>query len=67
MIRNLKVLLAAAMALAAFGAFSASSAQAVETEFHCEVAPCSFTLKTDPARGNSASRVRHLEYCGRKC
>jgi hypothetical protein len=45
MIRNLKVLLAAAMALAAFGAFS-STAHAAE-EFHCSVAPCTATLLPD--------------------
>ena len=38
MIRNLKVLVAAAMALAAFGVFSASGAQAAE--FHCSAEPC---------------------------
>jgi hypothetical protein len=49
MTRNLKVLLAAAMALAAFGAFSAAGAQAAE--FHCDPAAgttsCFFTLKPD--------------------
>jgi hypothetical protein len=45
MIRNLKVLLAAAMALAAIGAFSASAAQAhTPAQFHCHVAPCAVTV-----------------------
>ena len=45
MIRNLKALLAAALALTAFGALAAS-AQAAD-EFHCSVEPCRLTLKTD--------------------
>jgi hypothetical protein len=45
MIRNLKVLLAAAMALAAFGAIAASGASAAE--YHCTVEPCRVTLKPD--------------------
>jgi hypothetical protein len=45
MIRNLKVLLAAAMALAALGAIAASGASAAE--YHCTVEPCRFTLKPD--------------------
>jgi hypothetical protein len=50
MIRNLKVLLAAAMALAAFGALSAGAAHAAE-EFHCQVgvAPCTWTATQDGA------------------
>ena len=48
MIRNLKVLLGAAMVLAAFGAFSASGAQAhTPAEFHCHVEPCAATLEAD--------------------
>jgi hypothetical protein len=47
MIRNLKVLIAAAMVLGAFGAFNASGAQAAE--FHCSVEPCTATLKPDGA------------------
>jgi hypothetical protein len=46
MIRNLKVLLAAAMALAAFGALSAT-AHAAEEKFHCSVEPCTATLGPD--------------------
>jgi hypothetical protein len=45
MIRNLKVLLAAAMALAALGAIAASGALAAE--YHCTVEPCRVTLKPD--------------------
>jgi hypothetical protein len=55
MIRNLKVLLAAAMALAAFGALSASAAQAAP-EFHCSVEPCTVTLSTD-GTGTTAHHV----------
>jgi hypothetical protein len=47
MIRNLKVLIAAAMALMAIGAVSASGAQAAE--FHCSVQPCQLKLKPDGA------------------
>jgi len=46
MIRNLKVLVAAAMALAAFGVLNASGAQAA-AEFHCSVEPCVGVLKPD--------------------
>ncbi len=45
MIRNLKILTAAAMALAAFGALSATAHAA--DEFHCSVAPCTLTLAPD--------------------
>jgi hypothetical protein len=51
MIRNLKVLLAAAMALTAFGALSAT-AHAVE-QFHCSVKPCTMTLNPDGAGATS--------------
>ena len=53
MIRNLKVLVAAAMALAAFGVFSASGAQAAE--FHCSTEPCTGTLKPDETAGTKTS------------
>jgi hypothetical protein len=49
MIRNLKILIAAGMALAAFGAISASSAQA--SEDHCSVEPCTITVKPDGTPG----------------
>ena len=48
MIRNLKVLIAAAMVL---GAFSASGAQAAE--FHCGVVNCVFTTSPDGTVGTS--------------
>ena len=54
MIRNLKVLFAAAMALAAFGAFS-SSAHAAEELFHCTVAPCTATLAADETAGTTTA------------
>jgi hypothetical protein len=49
MIRNLKILIAAAMALAALGAISASGAQAAE--LHCGVEPCTVTVKPDGTPG----------------
>jgi len=55
MIRNLKVLLLAAMAMAAFGALNASGAQAAE-EFHCSVSPCRFQLNPD-GTGTTAHHV----------
>jgi hypothetical protein len=56
MIGNLKVLLAGAMALAAFGALSASAAHAVGEKFHCSVAPCTLTLNPD-STGVTAHQV----------
>jgi hypothetical protein len=53
MIRNLKVLMLAAMALAAFGVLGASGAQA--KEFHCSVEPCTATLKPDGAVGSKTA------------
>lgn len=47
MIRNLKVLMLAAMALTVISASSASGAQAAE--FHCSVELCRLTLKPDGA------------------
>ncbi len=54
MIRNLKVLLLSAMALAAFGAVSAGAAHAAE-EFHCQagVTPCTITASQDGAAGSA--------------
>ncbi len=49
MIRNLKILIASAMALAAFGAISASGAQAAEG--HCGVEPCTISIKPDGTPG----------------
>ena len=54
MIRNLKILLAAAMALSALGAIGASGAQAAN-EFHCSVEPCIVTMKPDGAVPNKTS------------
>jgi len=57
MIRNLKILIAAAMALTALGIVGASGAQAAgEGKFHCSVEPCSFTVKAD-GTGKTAHHV----------
>lgn len=58
MLRNLKILLAAAAALTALGAIGASGAQAAE--FHCAVEPCRYTLKPD-GTGKTAHQVMILE------
>ena len=58
MIRNLKVLLAAALALAAVGAISASAAQAAE--FHCSVEPCRYRATPD-GTGSTAHHVFIVE------
>jgi len=47
MIRNLKVLLLAAMALTAFGALNAAGAHAAEEKFHCSVEPCRVRVGPD--------------------
>jgi len=54
MIRNLKVLIAAAMALMAFGALSAT-AHAAEEKFHCSVEPCRATLFPDETVGTTTA------------
>jgi hypothetical protein len=59
MIRNLKVLMLAAMALAAIGVVNAAGAQAA-VEFHCSVSPCTATLKTD-GTGKTAHHVYVLK------
>ena len=57
MIRSLKILLAAAMALSALGAIGASGAQAAN-EFHCSVEPCTVTIKPDgPVPNKTAHHV----------
>ncbi len=58
MIRNLKVLLAAAFALTALGAIAASAHAA--DEFHCSVEPCRGTLKPD-GTGKTAHHVFVIE------
>jgi hypothetical protein len=55
MIRNLKVLIVAAMALGAFGALGASGAQAAEPLFHCSSEPCTLTLKPDGTVGTKTA------------
>jgi hypothetical protein len=57
MIRNLKILTAAAMAMTAFAALGASSVQAAE--FHCTVEPCQVTMKAD-GTGKTAHHVIFL-------
>jgi len=58
MFRNLKVLLAAALALTAFGAIAASAH--AEDEFHCSANPCRGTLSTD-GTGKEAHHVFIIE------
>ena len=53
MIRNLKVLAAAAMALASLGALAAS-AHAAEETFHCSVEPCRIRV-----RGDGSGKTQH--------
>ena len=53
MIRNLKTLMLAAMAVMVFGVVAASSAHAAEEKFHCSVAPCTVTLKPDGTGTNT--------------
>jgi hypothetical protein len=47
MTRNLKALLAAAMALAAFGAIGVTGASAAGEQFHCEIEPCRIRASQD--------------------
>jgi hypothetical protein len=54
MIRNLKILFGATLAVAAFGAIGASGAQAAE--FHCSVEPCRFRLNSD----GTADKAHHV-------
>ncbi len=58
MIRNLRILVVAAMVLAAFGAISATGAQAAK--FHCSLAECRLTPKTD-GTGKQAHHVFIVE------
>jgi hypothetical protein len=59
MTRNLKILGAAALALAAFGAFGAPGAQATD-ELHCSINPCKFAAKQD-GTGTTAHQVFIVE------
>ncbi len=54
MIRNLKILMLAAMAVAALSAVGASSAQAAQ--FHCSIASCTVTVRQD-GTGKTAHQV----------
>jgi hypothetical protein len=47
MTRNLKALLAAAMALAALGAIGVTGASAAGEQFHCEIEPCRIRASQD--------------------
>jgi hypothetical protein len=58
MIRNLKILIAAAMALAALGAISASGAQAAEG--HCSVELCKVTIKPDGTPGPNGKTAHQV-------
>ncbi len=58
MIRNLKILIAAAMALAAFGAISASGAQAAE--FHCGAEPCTVEVLPDGIPGPTGKTAHQV-------
>ncbi len=60
MVRNLKALSIAAMALTAFGALAATSARAAEEKFHCSVEPCTLTLQKD-GTGTTAHHVFALK------
>ncbi len=58
MIRTLKILVAAAMALAAVGAIGASGVQAAE--FHCGVQPCTMTVKPDGKPGPTGKTAHQV-------
>ncbi len=58
MIRNHKILLAAAMALMAFGALGASGAQAAE--FHCSVEPCAVKVLPDGKPGPTGKTAHQV-------
>jgi hypothetical protein len=59
MVRNFKILVAAALALTALGAMGASGAQAAE-KFHCSVAPCTYTARED-GEGKTGHQVFIVE------
>jgi len=54
MIRNLKALIGAAIALTIFGNLS-GNAQAAEEKFHCSVEPCRATLAPDETAGTATA------------
>jgi len=56
MIRNLKALIAAAMALTALGVGALDAQAAGEGKFHCSVEPCNLTVKAD-GTGKNAHHV----------
>jgi hypothetical protein len=63
MTRNLKVLLAAAMALAAFGAVGVTGASAAGEQFHCEIEPCRIRASQD-GTGKTGHQVFNVEEGG---
>jgi hypothetical protein len=58
MIRNLKIAITAAMALAALGAIGVSGAQAAEG--HCSVEPCTITVKPDGTPGPTGKTAHQV-------
>ncbi len=58
MFRNLKILIAAAVALAAFGAIGVSGAQAAE--LHCGVEPCTINVRPDGTPGPTGKTAHHV-------
>ena len=63
MTRNLKLLMAAALALVAFGAIGVAGAQAAGEEFHCSITPCRLTARQD-GTGKTAHQVFIVENAG---
>jgi hypothetical protein len=59
MIRNLKVILLAGMALAAVGALGAGAAQASGELYHCSVEPCKVIINPD---GSVGSKTAHFVF-----
>jgi hypothetical protein len=68
MIRNLKALGLALIALGAFGAIMASGASAAGERFHCEVEPCTITATSEAnhvfSAGETAVVCTHAEFKG---
>jgi hypothetical protein len=63
MTRNLKALLAAAMALAALGAIGVTGASAAGEQFHCEIEPCRIRAAQD-GTGKTGHQVFNVELGG---